>query len=889
MKLLASLLFLAAALSGTAAPPNVPGVANVTADHISHSDALLHFDVANGPWGWLRVRWVAAPASCASGKGGTVVASSYNGNIGFVQGQPKMVVILGGLPPDTTVSVCPELSKDNNHWSQGASGTLRTLPLPATHPAIPELPHAKAPSYPDTRNATVWTVGETHTPDCGSLYSCLKAAVEAQGTHATVIRIKAGTKLVGRTWIDITPPDVKTFNANAVDMADSSIHFPGHGYKEGQGLVFATSFSGLPGNPQTYGNCDGISYGLTYYVHQPTAGKFQLTCEKPFEQDGPVMKFRSNPGGNTLRMAAYPRKLHPIVIRTSTPDAQLPPPGTRMNPSWRTKLATLEADKPLQQAPYTGNGFNNTTVRTTVFTFGNIDNNAHSMIANLWLVGLELVTGDNSNVKSDDPEPWADLISLPISSSDNFIDRCYIHGRGYPNRISTAVFWDGKNNGFLNTYFDKLDYWHSVNGCQSVPSRFVTEGTNAMIGGEGPGPYIFINNHVEGAGNLWHHDGGGGIDHPQNDYLYVRNTFTVPPKYQFGAPGSDGRSYYNRQPLEWKGGHRILLEGNIFDHNYHHVATSTTLFTSVGVGSGFGYGIGDITITNNTWQHVPAVMTLVSTQGWQYQTAPINRVLVRNNVIDDVNGNYYAPLDGTNACDSQCHCRPWTGWVFQGFGDGEDRIIDHNTITGLSGIVPVLFRLGGSHTEGLKVTGNILDIAAGGASVEGDVNDGGGQDKCASQPAGERTLACHSPGMQMTKNLLVSNGGGDRGSIRESWPGRENTVAANPRSRDAGQEAQSVGADRTALEIAQGHVKLVVATEITTTSAVISFIAPDEQSCPVDFGSSDPKLIDQFTRVPDPGHERARTVTLAGLKSQTRYAFRVNCAVEQPAGNFETK
>ena len=879
--------FLLTVSAAAGAPANLPTVSNVTADNISHSDALIHFNVANGPWGWLRLRWAVAPAACSNGKGGTVVATAYNGGAGFVQSQPKMVVILAGLPANSTINVCPELSKDYKYWSQGASGEVRTLPLPDPHPALPELPHAKAPDYPDTKNFATWTVGETHNPDCGTLYSCYKAAIDAQASHGTVIQIKAGTKIVGRTWVDNTPPDVKAFNAGAVDVASSTITYPGHGYQEGQGLVFATSFSGLPGYPQTPGKCDGINYGLIYYVHNPSANKFQLTCDKPASKEGPAMHFRSPAAGSTLRMAAYPRKLYPIVIRTTTPDSELPPPGTRISPEWRSKLATLEADAPLTVAPYTGNGFKNQAASTTVFSFGNIDGNVHPMVANTWLVGLELVTGDNSKVKSDDPEPWAALISLPISSSDNYVDRCYIHGRGYPNRITTAIWWDGRNNGFLNSYFDKLDYWHSVKGCQSVPSRFVSEGTNAMIGGEGPGPYLFINNYVEGAGNLWHHDGGGGIERPQNDYLYVRNTFSVPAKYQFGAPGSDGRSYYNRQPLEWKGGHRILLDGNIFDHNFHHVATSTVLFTSVGVNSGLGYGIGDVTITNNTWEHVPAVMTVVSTQGGQYQTAPINRVLVRNNVMNDINGAYSVPLDGLNGCDSECHCRPWTGWVFQGFGDGEDRIVNRNNITDLAGIAPVLFRIGSGNTEGLKVTDNLLDIEAGGASVEGDVNDAGGQAKCADQPEGERTLACHSPGMQMTNNVLTSSGG--KGAVRGSWSGKNNIVADRSKARSLSEETKGMGADLNALEVAQGKVKLLGATGITAASAEIGFIAPDAQACPVDYGEEDPKLIAKFTRVPDSGHDRSRSVKLSRLKARTQYSFRVNCAVEQPSGTFRTK
>ena len=147
-------------------------------------------------------------------------------------------------------------------------------------------------------------------------------------------------------------------------------------------------------------------------------------------------------------------------------------------------------------------------------------------------------------------------------------------------------------------------------------------------------------------------------------------------------------------------------------------------------------------------------------------------------------------------------------------------------------------------------------------------------------------MACHSPGMEMANNVLV---GAEGESVRGSWPGRGNAISQNIRSLKTAVEGKSVGADRGALEIAQGRVKLLGAAEVTATSAEIRFVAPDGQSCPVDFGSDDGKLVDRFSRVADSGQERARSVRLNALKPQTRYRFRVNCAVEQPTGTFETK
>lgn len=104
-----------------------------------------------------------------------------------------------------------------------------------------------------------------------------------------------------------------------------------------------------------------------------------------------------------------------------------------------------------------------------------------------------------------------------------------------------------------------------------------------------------------------------------------------------------------------------------------------------------------------------------------------------------------------------------------------------------------------------------------------------------------------------------------------------------------GTDGKDVGADMDALEKAQGKVTLVGVSAITANSAVVSFVAPDTQSCPVDYSSSDPTVVSSFTRAVDSGAQSGnRSVTMGSLASRTTYYYRVNCATTQPIGMFRT-
>ncbi len=81
----------------------------------------------------------------------------------------------------------------------------------------------------------------------------------------------------------------------------------------------------------------------------------------------------------------------------------------------------------------------------------------------------------------------------------------------------------------------------------------------------------------------------------------------------------------------------------------------------------------------------------------------------------------------------------------------------------------------------------------------------------------------------------------------------------------------------------------VPGSSITPTGATVVFIAPDSQACPVDYSTSDPTLVNSFTRVSDTGTTVARNVSITGLSSGQTVYYRIDCAAQQPTGEFRTR
>jgi hypothetical protein len=107
-------------------------------------------------------------------------------------------------------------------------------------------------------------------------------------------------------------------------------------------------------------------------------------------------------------------------------------------------------------------------------------------------------------------------------------------------------------------------------------------------------------------------------------------------------------------------------------------------------------------------------------------------------------------------------------------------------------------------------------------------------------------------------------------------------------------DGKDIGADINAINDAEGKVQAVSipASQVTSNSAVVTFVAPDSQACPVDYAilnPTDPYLVNSFQRITDAAANRNRTVSITGLTTKTVYRVRINCAAFQPMLVFRTQ
>jgi hypothetical protein len=930
-------------------------VSGVTATYVSHGSALISFSAANPSpngdgtlWNYARICWSTTAGACAAKSGQqSYMPTSYPANAGSVSLRqiPAFSIILTGLTPGSTIEACPELSNDKVTWSTDVCTTFSTPARAAgTHPALATLPRTTTiPTVPSdyTGFRSGSSTGQT-TPgaitSCANLNADYRAAVGNQTSFGTVISLSPGqgNKCSGRFFPTGNPGDVRSFSSASVSTSTNQITLTSHGFTEGHGVQFSQTYTTLPGEHNTTAaSCTGIKPGQVYYAHVIDANNFQITCDYPYPT-GPLMQFAdSGGGGSNMFVAPYPRRkdqggsLYPIIIRTSTPDSQLPPSGTRLDgPTWTGKLAVIQPDSRCA-GPTCYNADTGYVMRNFALSTGDESDDGNKYLnANIWFVGLEIQSIDATGDVSADPLPTWHLLEFREGTSDNGVDRCYIHGQyPFPSRLAHGIVFEGHNNAILNSYFDRITYPFYNAGDTS----YQTEGTQFITADVGPGPDFFYNNFLQTTGNGFHFSAAGDNGFANKiiqDVVIQRSTFTQNPptshqQYCYGNPGSDGWEYRNRQPLEFKGGYRILLDGDIFEYDCHFLASAALALTSVTA------GLSDLTITNNTWRHVSSVGMMGScTQGGPpVCQSPTNRYTYKNNLSWDVDGYTYT--------DHYSGAWPggWRGWIIQTAQDGEDFIWDHNTVVSAQGTNASQFYLASGGAEGFQFTNSIFqansdtNAAGNGARIDGVMNadeaigcSGGVQGSAYA----EALLTCswRYPGAIVSGNLVTSDSL-DSTQITAAWPSQKQPCDSagnncNPAnlnlvgwtqhdytkpSQDFRLRANSpyisggprpasdkydIGADIVALEKAQGRVYFNSVVP-TSTTAIVAFVAPDTQACPVDWSSTDSTLVNAFTRTTDLGTAAGpRTVTLTGLTPRTDYYFRINCAVQQPRGTFHT-
>src|SRR5262249_45098286 len=250
----------------------------------------------------------------------------------------------------------------------------------------------------------------------------------------------------------------------------------------------------------------------------------------------------------------------------------------------------------------------------------------------------------------------ADQASLAQAPHDLIIDRCYIHGNDTGN-VRRGVMLNCARAAVIDSY---------ISNCHGVGFD-----TQAICGWNGSGPFKIVNNYLEGAGeNLMF---GGAKPSIRNliasDVEFRLNHLYKPLSWKKDHPTYAGSPWSIKNLFELKNAQRVLIDQNVFENNWADSQNGfAILFTPRGEDGAAPWATAQaVTFTNNILRHSGGGFNIAGPDDGS-PSQPSQRILIKNNLIDDINGNRWTssvPADGR---------------AFQTVGGPVNVTIDHNTV-----------------------------------------------------------------------------------------------------------------------------------------------------------------------------------------------------------------
>lgn len=311
------------------------------------------------------------------------------------------------------------------------------------------------------------------------------------------------------------------------------------------------------------------------------------------------------------------------------------------------------------------------------------------------LTGLE-ITADKAVINSYGLVNLGDASSaqnsLDLVPHHFIIDRCYIHGHADATVMKYGVRMDCANAAIIESY---ISDFHSV-GFDA----------QAISGINGPGPFKILNNYLEASGENILFGGGAAaiVGLVPSDIEIRHNYFYKPWSWRVGHPEYAGKHWTIKNLFELKTGKRVWLDGNVLENCWADLPVGQSgyaiLLTVRTEGGGSPQAdVSDVVISNNIIRHVGAGISLSGSDGTQSNRS--SRILIANNLMEDINGAAYGDLniDGPN------------DGTFLKIGEPIDVTIDHNSIF-QSGPVTWAYQV----SQGFRYTNNLSHsyISAGG-------------------------------------------------------------------------------------------------------------------------------------------------------------------------------
>lgn len=297
------------------------------------------------------------------------------------------------------------------------------------------------------------------------------------------------------------------------------------------------------------------------------------------------------------------------------------------------------------------------------------------------------------------------------SVSNVIFDRVIVRGTGTTHYAKRGFFVSGVNIGVVNSY---VDNFYAIDDAQAIAPDMA------------PGPYIIDNNTLIASGeNILI-----GADCPANfgmipaDLTITRNYMFKPLSWKSDDPSWDHINRTIKNTLEFKGGNRALVEGNVLSQNWAQGQQGYTFLLTPRNAQGtcsFNL-VQDITFRKNIVKNIGKFANFLRVDGGPPggglgpTTTPTNRVLVQNNLSYNWDGTKW--LTG--------------GPIFvQQLGGIPNTVIDHNTTimasSGLQGAREIYCdATGGTLSTGLYANNSLMAAdQSNGASILANADGGG--------------------------------------------------------------------------------------------------------------------------------------------------------------------
>ncbi len=314
-----------------------------------------------------------------------------------------------------------------------------------------------------------------------------------------------------------------------------------------------------------------------------------------------------------------------IVIRTSTPDAQLATPGTRVSPALAPKMARVVASESVIQVAKGAHHFR--------------------------FIGIEVAPAPGTFVYS--------LVDLGVDTQseaelahDLILDRVYLHADPAGGRRGIAL--NSKSTAIIDSY---------ISGFREHGSD-----SQAICGWTGPGPYRIVNNYLEAASeNIMF----GGAD-PRIPNL-VPSDIQICGNHVKKDLAWKGADWNVKNLFELKNARRVVVAGNVMEFNWPDGQSGfAVLFTPRNQdGTAAWSTVEDVTFAYNIVRHSSSGVNIAASDsgdGRGYSSQPSRRLVITNNLFDDIGSSQFGG----------------DGRAYQfvtGGGGGADIKIDHNTTT----------------------------------------------------------------------------------------------------------------------------------------------------------------------------------------------------------------